>query len=218
MFAIQDQVVLTRAYQRHVMKADVNDRCRLCRTQLETVQHITGGCTVLAPKDYLARHDNVGKVVHQALARDLGLLPEETPYYKCRPPQVLQKGQLRLLWDSVIVTDRSVEANRPDICVLDVARRRATIVDIAVPLDENLVATHAEKRRKYQPLAVELKDIYQLERVDIIPVVVSVNGLVTKDWSRLSTQLPLRPWHLRQMQKAAILGTAYILRKVLSLQ
>ncbi|KAF4531354.1 hypothetical protein B566_EDAN017260, partial [Ephemera danica] len=35
----------------------------------------------------------------------------------------------------------------------------ATIIDIACPLDKNLISTIAEKRRKYQPLAVELKDI-----------------------------------------------------------
>jgi hypothetical protein len=214
---IQDQVINTRAYQRHVMRQNVSDRCRLCKTQNESIQHISGGCSVLAPKEYLERHNNVAKVVHQALAVDLGLQETEEPYYKCRPEQIMQKGRVRMLWDSLMATDRAVEANRPDICVIDQLKQEGLIVDIAVPLDDNIEKTIAEKKRKYQQLSVEMKDMYKLKKVSIVPVVISVNGLVTKDFVNLKNQLPLVDKHLRLMQKAAILGTANVVRKVLSL-
>jgi hypothetical protein len=116
-----------------------------------------------------------------------------------------------------MATDRAVEANKPDIVVIDQGNLKGLIIDIAVPLDDNLEKTHAEKRRKYQGLAVELKDIYKLEKVEIIPIVGSTNGLVLKDWKQLTKKLSLTDKHLRLMQKAAVLGTANVVRKVLSL-
>ncbi|KAF4528234.1 hypothetical protein B566_EDAN016009 [Ephemera danica] len=217
LLAIQDQVVRTRNYERHILKTAVDDRCRLCKKPGETIQHITGGCSVLAPKEYLERHNAVAKVVHQALAKQHGLVETETPYYKCKPEQVMQNHDVKILWDSMIVTDRAVEANRPDLVLIDKKEKTAIIIDIAVPLDNHVVTTCAEKRRKYQPLAVELKHMYRLREVTIVPVVVSVNGLVNSDWKSARKLLQLKQKHMRIMQKAAILGTANIVRKVLNL-
>ena len=115
------------------------------------------------------------------------------------------------------MTDRSVEANRPDILTIDKKSKTATIIDIAVPQDENLLTVTAEKRRNNQNLAIELKHVYQLKRVEIMPIVVSANGLVTHDWKLSTAKLPLKRYHLRTMQKAALLGTASIVRKFLGL-
>jgi hypothetical protein len=90
-------------------------------------------------------------------------------------------------------------------------------VDIAIPLDDNLETTIAEKKRKYLPLAVELKDIYKLKSTGIVPLVMSTNGLVTKEWSKSMDKLQLHERHCKTMQKAAVLGTANIVRKDLSL-
>jgi hypothetical protein len=37
------------------------------------------------------------------------------------------------------------------------------------------------KKKVYKPLSVELKEMYILRKVTIVPVIISVNGLVTKD-------------------------------------
>ncbi|KAF4523203.1 hypothetical protein B566_EDAN002462 [Ephemera danica] len=166
LLAIQDQVVRTRKYERHILKTAVDDRCRLCKKPGETIQHITGGCSVLAPKEYLERHNAVAKVI--------------------------------------IVTDKAVEANRPDLVLIDKKEKTATIIDIAVPLDNHVVTTCAVKRRKYQPLADELKHMYRLREVTIVPVVVSVNGLVNNDWKSARKLLQLKQKYMRIMQKAAI--------------
>jgi len=184
---------------------------------MESIQHVVGGCSSLAQTEYKRRHDDVARVVHQALAKYHGLIQEEERYYRCRPTGVMRDEKVRLLWDMPVVTDRTVEANRPDILLINHQMKQAQVIDVAVPLDENLNKTVAEKRRKYQGLAVELANMYDLTDVQIIPVVVSVNGLVTHDWKKLTDALPLTTKHLRTMQKAALLGTVNIARKVLSL-
>jgi hypothetical protein len=51
------------------------------------------------------------------------------------------------LWDTLIITDRSVKANGPDLVLFDKKAETAIIVDIAIPLDDNLETTLAEKKR-----------------------------------------------------------------------
>jgi hypothetical protein len=159
-FAIQDQVITTRSYQKHIIGMNCSDKCRLCKHSTESIHHICSGCPALAQKDYLERHNSVAKVVHQALAKRYRLT--EMPYYKCKPEQVLRNDRAKLLWDTPIITYRPVEANRPDLVLFDKKAKTAIIVDIAIPLDDNLETTIAEKKRKYLPLAVELKDITNL--------------------------------------------------------
>lgn len=69
LFAIQDQVIPTRNYLKFIVKQQVdNTKCRVCNEAEETIQHLSGGCSVLAPTKYLGRHNNMGSVVHQMLA------------------------------------------------------------------------------------------------------------------------------------------------------
>jgi hypothetical protein len=83
-------------------------------------------------------------------------------------------------------------------------------------LDDNLETTIAEKKQNYLPLTIELKDIYILKSAIIVPLVMFTNGLLTTEWSKSMEMLQLHERHCRIMQKAAVHGTANIVRKVLS--
>jgi hypothetical protein len=145
-FAIQDQVIHARGYEKHIMGKKCSDKCRFCKHATESIQNISCGCPSLARKDYLERHNYVAKVVHQALAKEYELIDTEMPHYKCKPEQVLSNNRAKLLWDTPFVTDRAVESNRPDLVLFDKQAKTATIIDIAVPLDTNIESTIAEKK------------------------------------------------------------------------
>ena len=51
--AAQDQALNTRYYSKHIIKQGSTDRCRMCHTQVETVEHIIPGCQTLAADKYL---------------------------------------------------------------------------------------------------------------------------------------------------------------------
>ena len=53
--AEQDQALNTRYYNKHIMKDGHTDRCRMCHSQPETVEHIISGCLTLAADWYLNR-------------------------------------------------------------------------------------------------------------------------------------------------------------------
>ena len=54
--AIQDQVMLTRNYKKYVLKyPNIDELCRRCGKESETIQHITAACEQLAPTEYVKR-------------------------------------------------------------------------------------------------------------------------------------------------------------------
>lgn len=140
MLAIQDQVIKTRNYQKYIIKdpSVVSDRCRLCNSNQETIEHITGGCPFLANKQYTERHNNVAKQIHSQLALKYNLLDETEPYYKYKPTSVLNNESVKLYWDRDIITDKTTTNNRPDITLTLKDRKITYLIDIAIPNSENI--------------------------------------------------------------------------------
>lgn len=214
--AIQDQVVPTRTYVKYIMKQRIEStKCRLCNSAEESVQHLSSGCSAIAGTRYLSRHDNMGKVIHQLLCLQKHLLEKFTPHHLYSPQPVIENEQHKIYWDLTIVTDRSVEHNRPDMVVWDKVAKTALIIDFAVPQDYNLSKTYVEKITKYEALAQQMKAMWQLEKVTIMPLEISVNGLVPKRTTQHVEELNLPHNAIMWMQKAVILGTVNIIRRVL---
>lgn len=76
--AIQDQVVPTRAYIKRITGRNIpTDMCRKCAKTLETIQHVTSSCPIMAPKDYTERHNAMARVYHRELAKKAGLIQDQ---------------------------------------------------------------------------------------------------------------------------------------------
>ncbi|CAK1586333.1 unnamed protein product [Parnassius mnemosyne] len=216
--AIQDQVIKTNNYRRYILRDGTVDICRACRHPGESLRHVISGCSALSNSEYLHRHNLVARILHQELALKYGLVDRKLPYYKYMPEAVLENDRARLYWDRAIITDRTILANKPDIVLMDRAQSRIFLVDITIPYDENLVKAETDKRTKYLDLAHEVTDMWGGLPAEIIPVVVSANGLIPVSLSGHLKRLGLRDGPLQaQMQKAVLLDTARIVRRFLSL-
>ena len=218
MLAIQDQAITTRNHLKYIQKVNIpDDKCRLCHQVSETIAHITSGCTNLANTEYLFRHNQVCKIIHQLLAHKYKFIDSLVPYYKYEPQTVLESRSTRLYWDRPIVTDKTILANKPDITVFDLENKTAKIIDIKIPSDHNLFSSETEKIVKYNDLAIELKKIYNLKAIDIIPIVISCNGLLSKNFNKFISKLDLPPYIYKEIQKTVILDTCRFVRKVLNM-
>jgi hypothetical protein len=215
--AIQDRVIRTRNYEKHIMKMNVDDRCRKCGRVGETIEHIVSGCTVLANTAYLGRHNQLAKLIHQQLAMKYGILGRDTPpYYKYDPAPVLETPSTVVYWDRPLNTDRTVDHNRPDIVVINKHEKTAFIIDIAVPLTNNIRSTEVEKIRKYEDLAIQIKDIWKLQSVKTYPFVISAEGVLSKNFIKNLEKLELPVWIHKTAQKLILLQTCHIARKFLN--
>lgn len=216
LMAIQDQVIPIRMYQKNIAKLDVpSDRCRKCSQAPETLQHVTSSCPILAPRDYLERHNSMAKIYHQQIALKLGLIRENLPTHIYVPKPLLQNARYKLYWNCTLVTDREVMHNRPDIALFDTEQKTCILIEFTIPADDNITKAYTEKITKYGDLAFQLRELHNLRTISIFPMIISVNGLVETHLLENTKRLCLEPDVISASQKQVILSITRIVRKFL---
>jgi hypothetical protein len=88
---------------------------------------------------------------------------------------------------------------------------------VSIPLDDNISSAQSEKKRNYQALCVELRDMWHVRDVEVIPVIISTNGLADTNFINVLKKLQLSCQHFQTMQKAVLLGTTSIVRNFLNI-
>ena len=83
--AAQDQALNTRYYSKHIIKQGSTDRCRMCHTQAETVEHIISGCHTLAADKYLNRHNQVAAQLHLDICKHYTIKMDAQHWYQHNP-------------------------------------------------------------------------------------------------------------------------------------
>ncbi|XP_045474957.1 uncharacterized protein LOC123680883 [Harmonia axyridis] len=215
--AIQDQVVPTRSYLKNIAGCNIlNDKCRKCSQHVESIQHITSSCPVLAPRAYTERHNAMAKAYHQAIAIKYGLLKTSKKIHEYLPRDFMENDKVKLYWDHPFATDRSIAHNRPDIVIFEKDPKKVTILDITIPADDNADKAHTEKIVKYHDLAFELKEINHLTSTTILPLIITTNGLVEKHLAENTERLGLDEKLIEKAQKEVILWTTRIVRSFLT--
>ena len=128
-----------------------------------------------------------------------------------------ENEKVKILWDMCVQTDKVIQARRPDLVVVDKSKKEVLIIDFAVPADKNVREKESEKITKYQDLKMEIKRLWKMKRVRVIPLVVGALGSIPKDLPHWLKELGLEDVDCGMLQKAALLGTARILRRTLVL-
>ncbi|XP_044748928.1 uncharacterized protein LOC123309723 [Coccinella septempunctata] len=217
LIAIQDQVVPTRSYIKNITGRNIpTDKCRKCSQVTESIQHVTSSCSVLAPVDYMQRHNAMAKVYHQAIAKKYGLITKTVKPFEYCPNNILENEGYKLYWDNFITTDRPIQHNRPDILLFKKKERTIEILDVAIPADDNIQKAFVEKLTKYHDLAFEMKTMYGLKSTSIVPLVMSTNGLVETHLVDNTLNLGLDKELVSTAQKEVILANTKIVRKFLT--
>ena len=130
--------------------------------------------------------------------------------------QEVPHDDVKLLWDFHVQSDHVIEHCRPDLLLVKKKTKEAIIIDIAVPGDARINDKEQDKILKYQDLKREIKTVWQLRKVSVVPIVIGALGAVTPNFRRYldSVSCKLR---VSNLQKTALLGSAHILRKVLEI-
>ena len=83
----------------------------------------------------------------------------------------------------MVETPKKLEANRPDLVVIDKVDLHWKIIDFSVPNDQNVENKEKEKIDKYVPLAYEIRKMEKV-KAEVIPLVVGALGAVTENLER----------------------------------
>ena len=67
--------------------------------------------------------------------------------------------------------DRQIEHRRPDIVVMEKNKKKCLIIDVACPVDNNLILKRNKKLDNYPELQLEIARVWDKERL-IVPIII----------------------------------------------
>jgi hypothetical protein len=187
------------------------DKCKICGTEGETIEHIISSCTVLVQSEYKKRHDIFAKIIHMNLAVKFNLLKNTQPHYSYTPESCLENDNYKLYFDRTVLTDIHIKHNRPDIIILNKQQKQAYLLDIAVPNSHNITQTCNSKINKYLELSVAMRNL------SILPLVISATGIVPQSLFKNLKILDLGNTLVVEIQKGILLYSCHIVRKFLNI-
>ena len=123
-------------------------------------------------------------------------------------------NNITIMWDMLVNTDRTITAKKADIIVKDSVSSTCKLIDMTVPSDRNIAVKETEKKSKYKDLELEVQRMWHLKTV-LILVVVGALGTVKKGMVENIKKVSERAT-MTEIQKIYMLGSARIVRKVLS--
>ena len=213
--AAQDQSLATRLYHSNIIKDGTNPLCRMCGKFDESIDHVISGCPELAKTEYIQRHDNAASYIHWKVCQSYDIKTTDK-WYDHKPDTVVENEQATILWNMPIHTDREIAANKPDIIIRDHTNQKCQIIDMAVPSDRNTSVKVVEKLSKYKDLEIEIARMWKMG-TETIPVVIGALGVIKKGLEKYVDKIP-GTVSIDELQKITLLGTARILRRVLSIK
>ena len=125
-----------------------------------------------------------------------------------------QGGNVTILWNQQVQTGITIPNSKPDIIIRDNEKRTYMLIDVAISGDRNMIKKEAEKISKYKDLTIETQRMWNA-KTKVIPVIVGATGTISKSFRKYVSNIPGNH-EVKELQKTAILGTAHILRKVLT--
>ena len=127
----------------------------------------------------------------------------------------IENDRVKILWDFSIQTETKIDHDKPDLILLEKMEKIYFIVDVACPFDSRIEKKEKDKIKNYTDLKYEILKMWknELTKVYIVTVVICTLGMVSKNITRYLEIIGFGG--LEKLQKAFLLGTARILRKVL---
>jgi hypothetical protein len=88
------------------------------------------------------------------------------------------------------------------------------LIDFAISGERNVIKKEAEKILKYEDLTIEIQRMWNV-KTKVVPVIIGATGTISKAFRKYVSNIPGNH-EVKELQRTAILGTAHILRKVLT--
>ena len=121
---------------------------------------------------------------------------------------------MKILWDVMIQCYREIKARKPNIVVVNKNKKRCAIIDVAIPGDIRVSKKEKENIERYQKLKREIKRMWNIRSIKVIPVAVRTLGSTSKKLKSSIEELGVII-HTALLQKTTLLRTYLIFKKVL---
>nr|CAH7727832.1 unnamed protein product [Callosobruchus chinensis] len=185
--------------------------------QRETLMHLLSACRTFAGTAYVHRHNAALRVLYYHLRNSYGI--DETPVLPYTPgdiESVVENERCRIYWNYSFPTLELVQANKPDIVLLDHQQKTMFVIEFSAPAEVNIVSKEEEKRTKYQELLGQLRRLWPDYAVSLLVMVIGSLGGMRNTLLSALRAIPVcrAAAHIlaARMQKVVILGSLRLLR------
>ena len=148
--AAQENAIRTNHIKARIDNSQQNSKCRLCGDRDETINHIISKCRKLAQKEYKARNDWIGKVIHWEMWNKFKF-DHTNNWYMQKPASVLENETHKLLCDFNIQTDHLLPARRLDRIIINKKKKKSEFAKSSIllsPADHSINLKECEKKYK----------------------------------------------------------------------
>ena len=121
LIAAPNKAIRTNHIKAGIDKTQWNSNGSLRGDRDEMINHIISECSKLAQKEYKARHDWVGKVIHWVMCQKFKF-DSTNKWYMHNPSPVLENNTHKHLWDFNIQTDHLISARKLDFIIINKKR------------------------------------------------------------------------------------------------
>ena len=153
--------------------------------------------------------------IHWALCKKYGENVCER-WYEHKVECVIESDIVKILWDVCIQVERQIKHRRPDIAVMKKNTKKCLIIDIACPVDNNLILKRNEKLDNYSEPRLEIARMWDKGTL-IVPIIIGALGSIPNKLECNLNKLGIS-YNVGTLQNSVLLVTANILRKVLSIK
>ena len=123
---------------------------------------------------------------------------------------------VKILWDVCIQVDGQIEHRRSNILVMEKNTNKCLIIDVACPVNNNLILKRNKKLDNYSELQLEIARMWDKETLTV-PTIIGALGSMPNDLECNLEKLGIS-YNVVTLQKSVLLGTVNILKKVLSIK
>ena len=130
--AAHDQEIITNAIKANIHKTSSDCKCWLCKVKEETIDYLVSSCSKIAQTDYKERHNKFAAMLRWDLCRKYNL-PTADKWCEHKVDKVLQKEDVKILWDFKIQTNKHLALNKREITLAE--KKQVWIIDVKIPVD-----------------------------------------------------------------------------------
>ncbi|XP_050515024.1 uncharacterized protein LOC126890213 [Diabrotica virgifera virgifera] len=94
---------------------------------------------------------------------------------------MLENDNYKLHGDLTVLTDQAVAQNRPDLIPVNKLTRQRTLIEVAIPNNNNLHVRHNEKIARYRDLEIQIRRQWRMESTQKITIILPTTGVIPKN-------------------------------------
>jgi hypothetical protein len=120
--------------------------------------------------------------------------------YVAKSVETGQGGNITILWNQQVQTDRTIPNNKPDIIIRDNERRTYMLIDFAISGDRYVIRKEAEKILKHKDFTIEIQRMWNV-KTKVIPVIIGATETISKSFRKYVSNIPGYHEKLRNYRK-----------------